>query len=172
MKNYQRYFPTLVATAAVCAIVALFPPGSFSWTGFFADPAPASQKLVYMLRAYGLPAALSFISVACFQILMRVSISGAPATAVFPLALFASGSMMGAFRTMGGGIAGVPGYALGIALGYTMMSRLYAIVPSGRTVFGKPLLKFVWRGDSNAVMQVERARNYARPPLAVGEERI
>ena len=47
--------------------------------------------------------------------------------------------MLGAFRTMVAGVGGVPGYAIGMASAYTMMSRFYGVKPSGRTLFGQPM---------------------------------
>src|ERR1700683_3327322 len=72
---------------------------------------------------------------------------GASGTAVFPMVPIASGCMMTAFRSMASGVGGVPGYALGMALGYTLMSQMHSIQPTGRILFGKPMLRIVWRGE-------------------------
>ena len=72
-------------------------------------------------------------------------------------------SMLGAFRTMTAGIGGIPGYALGMASAYTMMSRLYAIRTSERTLFGRRMLRIIWRGDPEAAKEIQMSA--ARRPL-------
>jgi hypothetical protein len=154
MKN-KSFFPILLALAVVAVLVACFPPGGFSWHRFFIDQAPFGRKLGFLLKAYALPACLSFTAVVLFQVQMRMSLGGAPVGVIFPLAVLGATSMLGAFRSMTGGIGGVPGYAVGMASAYTMMSRLYAVRPSGRMLFGKPMLRVVWRGDPEATREIQ-----------------
>jgi hypothetical protein len=134
-------------------LIAYFPPGRFSWHRFFAE-VPIREKLPFLLKVYAAPACLSFCAVVLFQLQMRLSMGGAPVNVIFPLSVLGATSMLGAFRVMVGGIGGVPGYAVGMAAGYTMMSRLYAVKPSGRTLFGKPMLRIVWRGDPEAAREI------------------
>jgi hypothetical protein len=151
----KSFYPILLAFAVLAVLVVCFPPGSFSWHRFFADQAPFGRKLGFLLKAYAIPACLSFAAVVLFQVQMRMSIGGAPGSVIFPLAVLGATSMLAAFRTMTGGIGGVPGYAFGMASGYTVMSRFYGIRPSGRMLFGKPMLKVIWRGDPEAAREIQ-----------------
>lgn len=167
--------PVLFVLVILAVLIAFFPPGKFSWPRFFADQAPLKQKVSFLLRVYAAPACLSFCAVVLFQLQMRLSLGGASASVIFPLAILGATSMLGAFRIMVGGIGGVPGYAVGMATGYTMMSRLYAVRPSGRTLFGKPMVRVVWRGDPEAAreMQMLASRRQLqaagpRPGLSLG----
>jgi hypothetical protein len=157
----KNYLPVLFVLLLLSAMVAYFPPGKFSWHRFFADQAPLGQKLSYLLKVYAVPAGLSFCAVVLFQLQMRMSMWGAPVNVVFPMAVLGATSMLGAFRSMAAGVGGVPGYALGMATAYTMMSRFYTVRPSSRTLFGKPMVRIVWRGDPEA-RQIQRAAA-ARP---------
>jgi hypothetical protein len=154
MKN-KNYLPVLFVLVVLGALVAYFPPGRFSWHRFFGDAAPMGQKLLFLFKVYAAPACLSFCAVVLFQLQMRMSMKGAPVNVIFPLSVLGATFMLGAFRTMVGGIGGVPGYALGMATAYTMMSRLYAVRPSGRTLFGKPMVRIVWRGDPEAAREIQ-----------------
>jgi hypothetical protein len=160
--KYKTRIPILLALVAVGALIAYFPPGSFTWHRFFADESSAKLKLVYLFKIYAVPFCLSFAAVVLFQLQMRTSVGGAP-----PLSVLGSISMLGAFRSMVAGIGGVPGYAVGMAAAYTMMSRYYGIKPSGRTLFGKPMVKIVWRGDPEAAAarrQLQAAGRYPPSP--------
>ncbi len=154
MKN-KSYLPILLVLVVLGILIAYFPPGLKSWHRFFADLSPVGLKVLYLLKAYAIPAGLSFCAVVLFQLQMRMSVGGAPVTVIFPLSILGATSMLGAFRTMVGGVGGVPGYALGMATAYTMMSRFYAVRPSGRTLFGKPMVKIVWRGDPEAAREMQ-----------------
>ncbi len=146
----KNYLPVILVLIVLGVLIVYFPPGKFSWHTFFADNAPVGRKLSFLLKVYGAPACLSFCAVVLFQLQMRMSMGGAPVNVIFPLSILGATSMLGAFRTMVAGIGGVPGYALGMATAYTMMSRFYALRPSGRTLFGKPMVRIVWRGDPEA----------------------
>ncbi len=89
-----------------------------------------------------MPCCLSFGAVILLQLQAKLGALGA--TSIFPIALVASGCRMPAFRTM---VSGVPGYALGMALGYTPMSRMHSLQSSGRVLSGRPMLRMVWRGE-------------------------
>jgi hypothetical protein len=154
MKN-KNYLPVLFVLVVLAVLVACFPPGAFSWHRFFADHSPVGRKLSFLLRVYALPACLSFSAIVLFQVQMRMSMWGARATVIFPLSVLGATSMLGAFRIMAGGIGGVPGYAVGMATAYTVMSRFYGVRPSGRTLFGKPMLRIVWRGDPEAAREIQ-----------------
>ena len=158
----KNYLSIILAFVVVAMLVVFFPPGTFTWHRFFADQASAGTKTIFLLKVYLVPAVLSFSAIVLFQLQMRMSMQGAAAHVIFPLAVFGSCAMLSAFRTLVAGVGGVPGYALGMASAYTLMSRLYAIRPSGRTFFGRPILRMVWRGDPEA-MRVLQMSSGARP---------
>ena len=157
----RNYIPCLLALALLAGLVAAFPPFQITWRAFFHDAAPVARKLGFLLKVYGLPCALSFGAVIAFQMQAKLGVLGVPASSVFPIALFASACMMTAFRSMTSGIGGVPGYALGMALAYTVMSRIHSVQPSGRVVWGRPMLRIVWRGELEA-QRLASARLHAR----------
>ena len=145
-----KLLPSLIALAALALLAIYFPPGKFTWHRFFIDQSPLSEKLVYLLKAYVMPAGLSFAAVILFQIQMRFSVAGAPAYAVFPVSILGATAMLAAFRTMANGMGGIPGYVVGLAAAYTFMSRFAGLRPSGRYLLGMQTLKIVWRGDAAA----------------------
>jgi hypothetical protein len=149
MKN--KHLPSILALAMVAALIVYFPPGPFSWRAFLTDQAPLMTKLLFLGKAYLVPAALSFAAVVAFRLQMGLAVTGVASSAVFPLALLASGAMMAALRSMSAGIGGVPGYALGMAIGYTLMSKIHGLRKTEQTVFGRPVLKVVWRSEADAV---------------------
>jgi hypothetical protein len=160
--NRRNYFPVLAAMAALGWTIAHFPPFTITWHRFFFnDPSPAIVKFAFLAKVYAIPCCLSMGAIVMFQLQARLGALGASPSLVFPLALLASGCMMSAFRTMVNGVGGVPGYALGMALGYTLMSRMHSLQPSGRTLFGRPMLRVVWRGEL-AAQQAAAARLQAR----------
>jgi len=158
----RKAVPVLLALAALGWIIARFPPFQITWQRFlFTDPTPVAVKVAFLLKAYALPCALSLIAVVLFQMQGKLGALGASGSSVFPMALVASGCMMSAFRSMTTGVGGVPGYALGMALGYTLMSRLHSFQPSGRVLFGRPMLRVVWRGEI-AAQRAAAAQLHAR----------
>jgi len=149
MKNNR--VATLIALAMVAALIAYFPPGPFSWRTFLLDPSSNGMKLMFLAKVYLVPAVLSLVAVVGFRVQMGLAMTGAAPSAVFPLALLASGAMMAALRSMSGGVGGVPGYAVGMSLGYTLMANVYGFRKTGETVFGRPMLKIVWRNQVKAM---------------------
>lgn len=155
MKN--KHLASLLALAMVAAMIAYFPPGPFSWRTFINDQSSVWMKLVFLGKVYMVPAVLSFVAVVGFRLQMGISMTGAASGAVFPVALLASGAMMAALRSMAGGVGGVPGYAVGMAVGYTLMSNIYGIRKTEQTVFGRPVLKIVWRKEIEPARQVPQS---------------
>ena len=137
----------------VAALVAYFPPGPFSWRTFINDQSSLWLKLVFLVKVYVVPAGLAFVAVVGFRVQMGIAMTGAASGAVFPVALLASGAMMAALRSMSGGVGGVPGYAVGMAVGYTLMSKIYGLKKTEQTVFGRPVLKIVWRKELETARQ-------------------
>jgi hypothetical protein len=169
MRN-RNYIPCLLALAVLTVLIVEFPPFQITWQRFFQDPTPLARKLAFLLKVYGLPCCLSFGAIVLMQMQGRLGAMGATASSVFPLALFGAAGMMTAFRSMVSGVGGVPGYALGMALAYTMMSRVHSIQPSGRILFGRPMLRIVWRGELEA-QRLAAARLQARGTSAESEQR-
>jgi hypothetical protein len=161
MKN-RNYIPCMLALVILGVLIAAFPPFQITWRRFFfEDPAPPLGKLAFLLKVYGLPMGLSFFAMILMQMQGRLAAIGATASTVFPMALFGAAGMMTAFRSMVSGLGGVPGYALGMALAYTVMSRIHSIQPSGRVLFRRPMLRIVWRGELEA-QRLAAARLQAR----------
>lgn len=165
--KHRNYLPTLLALIVFGLLIAEFPPFQFTWHRFFADPSPVARKAGFLLRVYGLPFSMSFLAIVFMSLQGRLAAVGASASSVFPLALFGAAGMMTAFRSMASGVGGIPGYAMGMALAYTMMSRVHSIQPSGRLVMGRPVLRIVWRGELEAqrtAAAVLQAREAAPAP--------
>ena len=141
---------SLIALSALGVLIAIFPPFQVTWHRFLTDPAPLSKKVIFLMKVYALPCCLAFSAIILMQLQAKLSMWGAKAASVFPIALFASGCMMAAFRSMVSGVGGIPGYALGMALAYTVVSRVHSIQPSGELLFGRPLFRIVWRGEVDA----------------------
>jgi hypothetical protein len=159
----SKILPSLVALSALLLMAAYFPPGPFSWHVFFTDRLSLGAKAVYLLKVYAVPALLSFTAIVLLQLQMRFSVAGAPAHVLFPLSIGGATAMLSAFRTMTAGVGGIPGYVLGLALAYTIMSKFAGVRPSGRYVWGVQTLQIVWRGQPGSVRQ--------RPPSVAVMER-
>jgi hypothetical protein len=158
----SNYIPCFLALAILGLLVVEFPPFQITWHRFFfGESAPMANKLLFLLKVYALPCCLSFGAIIMMQVQGRLGATGAAATSVFPLALFGSACMMMAFRSMVSGVGGVPGYALGMALAYTVMSRVHSLQPSGRMMLGRPMIRIVWRGELEA-QRLAAARLQAR----------
>ncbi len=169
--NTRNYFPCVTALVILGALIVLFPPFQITWHRFFfEEPASPMHKTGFLLRVYGLPLALSFFAIVLMQLQGRLVAVGATASSVFPIALFGAAGMLTAFRSMASGVGGVPGYALGMALAYTMMSRVHSIQPSGGILFGRPMLRIVWRGELEA-QKLAALRLQARGPAPELEQR-
>lgn len=149
--KHRNMLGCAIALASLALMVVEFPPFQITWHKFlFGEPERLTFKLLFLLKVYGVPFLMSFIAILLLQMQGRLSMLGAAASSVFPLSLLGAAGMMVAFRSMVAGVGGIPGYALGMALAYTVASRVYAIQPAGRTVFGRPMLRIVWRGELEA----------------------
>lgn len=143
----RNYLACLFALAVLGVLIFLFPPFQITWAAFFNEPSSWPRKISFLLRVYALPCTLSFGAIFLMQMQARLGAVGAEASSVFPVALVSAGCMMTALRSMAGGVGGVPGYALGMALAYTVMSRVHSIQPSGKFLFGRPMIRIVWKGE-------------------------
>ena len=153
-----RHIWSIIALLLLGTLVYFFPPGGLTWKQFFATNPRITNRMraLFLVQSYLVPAVLSFLGIVMYQVMMRVSMRGAMASVVFPFSLIGASCMMCAYRFMSRGVGGVPGYALGLALGYTLVARIYAFRPSQRTFFGKRLPVIVWRGDAAGIRVVQQ----------------
>lgn len=138
-------------------------PSGAPWAMFFADPASLTEKAAFLVRTFGWPAVLSFSAITLLQLQFRLAASGANKRTVFSVCLFACGAMVTSLRALAFLPGSGPSYVLGMALGYTVMSRLYAVRlrATGPVRIPWP----VWRGDRAAVEELSRmARSRMTPP--------
>jgi hypothetical protein len=143
------------AIGALAFAVLMSPPGGVRWGAFVADQASLLRKLIFLTSTYVWPALLSFSAISMFQLQFRLSSSGASGRVVFSVCVVASGAMLLGLRTISLGASSSPSYVLGMALGYTMMARLYAV--RMRRVFNCVRIPWpVWRGDRSAVEEIHR----------------
>lgn len=145
-------FSALVTLGA--AIVAT-PPANLSWQVFFEDPASLAVKAWFLVSTYLWPAILSFTAIVGLQLQFRLSSGGSGKCTVFSVCLVASLAMLVGLQRLSMSPSSAPAYALGMALGYMAMSRLYA-VRVRRVWPGVAIPHIIWRGNSEAVRQMDR----------------
>jgi len=138
--------------------VSLHPPGGASWTLFAEESAPWFHKLAFLAQVYLWPTLLSFSAIVLFQMQFRLSASGFRKRVLFSVCTVASGVMVLGLRSVASSPSAGPSYVAGMALGYTLMSRLYAI--RMRLLFGRIRVPWpVWLGNLRAVQEIdERSR--------------
>lgn len=145
-----------VALAALAYAVMTNPPGGVRWGAFVAEQTSLVRKAAFLANIYVWPALISFCAISLFQLQFRISSSGANRRTVFTVCVAASGAMLVGLRTISMGVSSSPSYIVGMALGYTMMSRLYAV--RLRKVFNRVRIPWpIWRGDRQAVEEIHRA---------------
>jgi hypothetical protein len=156
MKNhYGSYTLAALALGALAIAVHANPPGGVRWGAFFEDPSHWTAKATFLARIYLWPAAMSFGAIVLYQLQFRVMGGGGHTAATFGLAVLATGAMLSTLRALAFQQSGTPFYVLGVALGYTVMSRVYAI--RMRFVLGQVRMPWpVWRGDAQGVAEVQR----------------
>ncbi len=144
------------------------PPGGVRW-GFFAEEsATLAQKASYLFSAYALPGFLACFAIVMFQMQGRVASTGANKRTVFSLCVLASGAMLTAFRLIAYTPTSASSYVTGMALGYTLMSRLYAV--RMRLFFGRMRLPWpVWRGNIAGVRQIDEMARMQRGAAPIGQ---
>ena len=148
------YCLLLSALAALAAAVIATPPGGLSWQYFFDEAASPAAKGSFLARVYLLPAIVSFLAITLFQLQFRLSTSGARREMVFSICLLASLATLLGLQRLSMAPNSAPAYALGMALGYMAMSRLYAV--RMRKVWRDVAVPWiVWRGNLEAVRQMD-----------------
>lgn len=155
-KNLASNALFLAAAGALLFAMLMNPPGGVRWEAFFGEQASFVRKVSFLAGVYVWPAVLSFFAIVLFQLQFRLASSGVRGRVVFAVCVAASGAMLLGMRTISLSASSMPSYVLGMASGYTVMSRLYAM--RLRTFFGKVRMPWpVWRGDRVAVEQINSA---------------
>lgn len=147
----------LLAALAVCALAIAIhssPPGGVRWGAFFEDPSHWTEKLTFLARLYLWPGMMGFAAIVLYQLQFRM-MGGGNSPATFGIAVFATGAMLLVLRALAFQQSAVPFYVLGVALGYTVMGRVYAV--RMRLIAGRVRVPWpVWRGDAQAIAEVQR----------------
>jgi hypothetical protein len=156
MKNNSSsslfFFASLVGLAWS---IAATPPSGAPWAIFAADPATLYQKFSVLGGLYLWPAVVACFGIILVQLQFRLSSSGANRRTVFAACIFASGAMLMGLRTVAMSPPSGPAYVAGMALGYTLMARLYAV--RLRKVGPLQIPWPVWRGNAGAVRDIDQA---------------
>jgi hypothetical protein len=107
---------------------------------------------------YMWPVAVGFLTIFCYQIYMRIGLTGAR-NKVLVFSLSSSASMIALFgwmtivRTM----RMIPLYALGVGLASVVASQIYAVTLPRHTRLCIPFPKVIWRGDEEAIRRIQEA---------------
>jgi hypothetical protein len=140
------------------------PPGGAPWAVFTADPATPLRKARFLVGEYGWPGLLACTAISLFQLQFRLAASGANKRSMFAFCVLASSTMLLTLREISYSPTAAPSYVAGMAVGYTVMSQLYAV--RMRLLWGKVRLPWpVWRGNARAVCEIDQAVR-ARGPQA------
>lgn len=154
-KNLGSNLLLLFALAALGYAVFSSPPSSVPWIVFIDEASPWMLKATYLARTYLWPALLAFVAITLFQLQFRLAASGATKRAVFSLSVLASGAMLVVLRTIAMAQNSAPAYVVGMAAGYTVMSRLYAV--RLRQLWPGVRIPWpTWRGNAAAVAEMDR----------------
>jgi hypothetical protein len=143
----------LLVLGAIGVSIAEHPPGGVRWAIFAEEPATFLQKCSALAALYVWPGVLSCFAISMFQLQARISSTGANKRVVFSMCAIASATMLVSLRSMALSSTSGTSYVAGMALGYTMMSRLYAV--RMRLLFGRVRVPWpVWRGDARGVQEI------------------
>ncbi|MEO5925065.1 MAG: hypothetical protein ABIR70_14690 [Bryobacteraceae bacterium] len=151
----------VLALGALGFVIADNPPGGVRWGVFGAEEAPLLQKVVFLFLTYAWPGFLSCFAISMFQLQARLAASGANKRTVFSICVFASGTMLLSLRSLSLSPTSGIAYVAGMAMGYTLMARLYAV--RMRTFFGRVSVPWpIWRGDTRAVQAIDEMARMRR----------
>jgi hypothetical protein len=154
-KNYGSCTLAALAFGALAIAIHANPPGGVHWGAFFEDPAHWTAKALFLAHLYLVPALMSFGAIVLYQLQFRVMGVGSHSAATFGIAVLASGAMLMVLRALAFQPSSAPFYVLGVASGYTVMSRVYAI--RMRLIANRIRIPWpVWRGDVQRVAEVQR----------------
>ena len=153
-----RYLPALLFLLSMSLLawaVAANPPGGVSWRMLYISSIPLLEKIQFLVSLYLPSMFFAFLGMTLLQVQFRLAMTGASTLTIFSMCTLASLSMIVGIRTAASGPASFPGYALGMALSYTIMSRVYAVTL--RKCFGGVKIPWViWRGNAEAVSKLNR----------------
>jgi len=153
--NLGSSFLLMLALGALGYSIAENPPGGARWGMFVEEPVTLFRKFIFLAVTYVWPGVLSCFAVSLFQLQFRLASSGANKRTVFAVCVLASGLMLVSLRTIAFSPTSGPSYVAGMALGYTMMSRLYAI--KMRRFFDRVNVPWpIWRGNVRAVQEMDQ----------------
>lgn len=165
--HYTSIFLFLFSISLLTWAIAANPPGQISWTTLYASTIPVTEKAHYLGSIYVPPLLFAFIGMTLLQGQFRLAMSGARLLTIFSICMLASLCMIAGIRTAAGGPASFPGYALGMALSYTMMSRVYAVTI--KPLFGAISVPWiVWRGNAKAVAELNQQIAERRQRATIG----
>jgi hypothetical protein len=158
----------VVALSALGISIAANPPGGVRWGVFIEETASWMQKGSFLISNYILPGALSCFAISMFQLQSRIASSGANKRTIFAMCLLASGTMLTALRWMAySPSTTAASYVTGMALGYTVMSRLYAV--RMQLFFGRVRVPWpVWRGNFAGVHEIDELARLRRGATPIG----
>ncbi len=153
--NLSSSFLLFLALSALGIAFATNPPGGVRWGLLIEAPGGWFEKVMFLAGTYLLPAFLSFCAIVLFQLQFRLASSGTNKRIVFSVCVLASGAMLLGLRSISSNPSSGPPYVSGMALGYTVMARLYAI--RLRNFFGRVRILWpVWRGNIRAVQEIDQ----------------
>lgn len=152
--KYVSYYFLAIALGALFMTVRDTPPAGLAWQIFFDEPASPASKGLFLVSSYLWPAILSFMAIGLFQLQFRLSMSGASKCTVFSVCLLASLATLLGLQRLSMTPNSTPGYALGMALGYLTMSRLYG-VRMRPAWWGISIPSIIWRGNREGVRQLD-----------------
>jgi len=116
---------TVFGVAVLSWMVAGHSPSGVGWGVFLDDPASVGRKVVFLAEMYLLPAAIAFLALLAFQVVQRISASGAGVGTVFGLGVAAWSMMLYAFSVAGS--TARPAVIGGMAAGLAFSSQIYAM---------------------------------------------
>ncbi len=162
MKNsLGSSFLLVLALSALGLAIAENPPGGVRWGVFAAEQAPLITKIIFLFGVYVWPGFVSCFAISMFQLQARLAASGANKRTVFSVCVLASATMLSSLRTISMSPTSGIAYVAGMAMGYTVMSQLYAI--RMRTFFGRVSVPWpIWRGNARAVQAIDEMARMRR----------
>jgi hypothetical protein len=151
----------VLSLGGLVVAIAGNPPSGAPWAMFAADPATLVQKAAALVALYVWPGLLACLAISMFQLQFRLAASGANKRTVFAACVLASGAMLMSLRMVSFSPSAGPSYVAGMALGYTVMARLYAV--RMRSLVGRVRIPWpVWRGDARSVCEIDQAMQARR----------
>jgi hypothetical protein len=122
---------------------------------------PTAARLFHLKQGfwlYGWPMIIGFLTFLGYQVMGRVSASGAAKwPVVFVLASLVSMMSLFGWSMMVRGLHMIPFYGCGAGLASAMMSRVYAVTMPLHPRLKMRILRVTWRGDKEGIEALHRA---------------